>query len=977
MYKILLSTEATINSYLKTEEKNARLLADSTEIKQLNSAEAVISEAQKSMNFNNVLIIDNHKKIIFSLTNKHLIGKQLTSQDSLLYLSYERAMMSLTPDFSEYGHDPLFKTPTLFISVPIIHDKKCKGILAYECNLQPLSSVTHHYTGLGNSGEIVLAQENDSFITYVAPSRHDRELAFKRKKISIKHPPAIQASILGNQGMGKAIDYRNTPVIGAWTFITKINWGLMVKIDQKEAEESLSLLFYILLLCIACTTLVIVITEWIYNKQITATIESFAHKSFIRHIPASCKNYFFILLLVSLGLLCKSITLYYKEQTSFSDREKQHIITDIKDGAEDINQILKKIAFTTESIADDLQHSRLSKDDIIRRIKRDLSENSNLTAITVAFAPYAYDPQIYLYAPSIQKSNNNFIETMLEDSYDYTSVTPHDSATAWYNNALKQKGVWISPSRDAKGKKIPPTYSYPFFDSNQNIQGVVCVTYKLNAIERITSYTSLDRNGYSMLLSQNGTILAHPIHEFVSSEKTLLDIAQDNNSPSLANIAQTMPHTTSQLSSYTLDNNKNMMWIYSEPITTNNWILAAVFSKEDMFLPAETIRYHLFWILIYCVITILILLAYLRSLQNISFIMFIIGTNIILTTGLLVTWYIVQTTATAKTPYSTVITDQASLDNFLENLQEEAQRKNEEPFIKIPCGLLLYSVGMLQPKEMTISGYLWNKYNLSDTQGISHEMQIPHAIKLIKDQPTTSIHKNWETVTWNIRGTIFQKQNFSLYPFDKQQMQITLEHHDIEKNILLIPDLEDYKKISPEDAPGLDRNFTVAGFNVEKSFFTYKKISPVTNFGFSEYGKTTDHFLLSYNLIIRRNLLNPFVLFFLPLLVVLFSLFSVLLVARQNSSPLSIISGYTGLFFALVILHRSLREQYPTNTTLYMEYAFFFAYISIILLVIHTVLVYLYPHWNYYQKKIFPLIKLLFWPMQLVAWLITTLIIFF
>jgi TctA family transporter len=119
------------------------------------------------------------------------------------------------------------------------------------------------------------------------------------------------------------------------------------------------------------------------------------------------------------------------------------------------------------------------------------------------------------------------------------------------------------------------------------------------------------------------------------------------------------------------------------------------------------------------------------------------------------------------------------------------------------------------------------------------------------------------------------------------------------------------------------------------------------------------------------------VLYLIPLLVILFSLFSTLLVEGLRSEPLSILGGYTGLFFALIVLQRSLREQLPTGSTLYLEYAFFYTYITIILLIIHTILMYYYKNWESYQKKSLYLMRIMFWPFQLIAWLITTLIVFY
>src|SRR5258706_4491 len=144
-----------------------------------------------------------------------------------------------------------------------------------------------------------------------------------------------------------------------------------------------------------------------------------------------------------------------------------------------------------------------------------------------------------------------------------------------------------------------------------------------------------------------------------------------------------------------------------------------------------------------------------------------------------------------------------------------------------------------------------------------------------------------------------------------------------------------------------------------------------------EFRKVTYNYHLVYNAIINRNLINPFVIYLLPLLVILFTLFTTLLVIKKTSSPLSILGGYSGLFFALILLQRSLREQYPSGSTLYMEYAFFYTYITIILLIIHTILMYYYKHWEKYQNRSLFLMRILFWPFQWITWLITTIVIFY
>ena len=173
------------------------------------------------------------------------------------------------------------------------------------------------------------------------------------------------------------------------------------------------------------------------------------------------------------------------------------------------------------------------------------------------------------------------------------------------------------------------------------------------------------------------------------------------------------------------------------------------------------------------------------------------------------------------------------------------------------------------------------------------------------------------------------------------------------------------------------KEFVLPGFKIQQTFFEYKNINPSVNFGFKEYGKVTDYYQFVYNAILSRNLLTPFIFYFLPLLVILFSLFSTLLITTKKTDPLTILGAHSGLFFALILLRRSLREQYPTGATLYMEYAFFYTYITIILLILHIILTSYYKRWKTYYDPVLYYMKVAFWPFQLILWLITTFIVFY
>lgn len=997
LWAIMLEKEAEVNTLLKkhdnqsgqlANDENTRkilqLLVDNTAQKtDIKDYKSYLAAESEKMEFKDILLIGRDKKILFSTNKSIALGTDLTDEkyrNSPLAKSCERSTTCLTGDFAQYFFDEIFEKPALLVTVPIINNKKFIGTLAYQFKEQDMYRIAHEYTKLEKTGEIIFAQQDDTFIVYTTPSRHDTDLAFKKKVPHNKQPLSIQASVLGSQGTGTAVDYRDVPVVTAWTFITKLNWGMVVKMDTAEAREPLQKIFNILIFIAILTLIFLALIEYLYDKPLLRWLWTRQHAFPFNKIHPSVKNVPFFFLMLFALLTAATLLRYQRTHQHIMQSTKEDIIDDIDQGAQKISSILNKILFTTQSIADDLQFKRLSNDDLIKRIKRDLSENNTLTSITIAFAPYAYSPDVRLFAPSLARENTTYKEIMIDKLYDYSDPRENTLKTGWYQRAFNsdKKEVWLtSYKKTDDGAILPPTYSRVFFDKDKKPMGVISIAYKLNDIERIAEYSSLNRTGYSVLIDQNGRLLFHPITKLMLNESTLLEYARQTGDEGLAKIAKENLIQKPTLNSYHSLSTQEHMWIYMHPIAINDWVLGAIFPESDISLEPDIIKKYYFFIIMYFLMALLSACALLYTKNALSSLHTAIIITIILFSSLIALWKTIQETASITSKNSAVITDQASLDKFLDDLEEERKRKHEEPPVTIPCGLLLYSLDISRSDNMIISGYIWNKYNSLTNEGISHLVQLPHATNLTMGTPLNSTVDGEETVTWSIRGTIFQKQDYRKFPFDKQEMQITLEHHNIEKNIILTPDLEAYRKLSHQDTPGLDKSFTIAGFNIEQTFFGYKKIDPVANLGFKEYGKTTDYYQLVYSIITARNLINPFLIFFLPLLGILLSIFCVLLISRTDSTPFSILSPYTATFFTLIILQRVLRDQYTANTPLYMEYAFFFTYITITILSLHAVVTYLCKDWKYYQKTVFPLMKLLFWPFQFILWIITTLIVFY
>lgn len=953
-----------INTYLKNQEENALQLssyfAEASKDKQEKIA-ALFAPYKESMGFKNIFLIDKDGIITFSTTQKNLIDTDLKQYThSPLSKSYERASMTLTTDFSHFNFDDILQEPALYITIPILDNKKFIGTLSYQLDQEKIYLIAHQYIGLQKTGEVVLAKKEGSNIVFVAPTRHDPDLAFKKRALSNDQPIAVQASVLGQQGVGVGTDYYGNNIVGAWKFIPKLDWGMLVKIDLYEIMNTTHTLYKLLLYCLILLLMSLICNAYLFSSSIKKTLHDINHTWPCNKIPALFKNPLFIALLIFCSLTFKNIIMCKKEAASIVKKAQHQAITTTTENAETINSILKKIVFVGQSIAQDLQTGYLTQDDIKTRINRDMKENNNITEIILS--GLSQDMQAQLYSTN-DKDHNLSTENIVK--------------TKWYTQATEKNNAWIININKDEPMQPTATYACTFFDKNNQPSGVIAITFSLKSIIDVAEMSGIGQTGYSIIMTDKGAFIYHPIHNLVQTETTLLQYAQSRGNEELASIAQEIVGKKSEMSSYSSEATNERMWIYTQPIALNNWIIGLVFSEDEIDLPAETIRHYHFWILIWTTITLLLFVALLYNYTLISIAYYTAIANILLIGALIASWYIIKETTSISRESRTIISDQSNLNKFLNDLKDEAERKHEAPPINIPCGILLYSLSTAGPDTVTISGYLWNKYNTKLHSTILRGMDLPQATRMIYGTPLVSKSDHEETSTWNIQGNMYQEQKYDKFPFDQHQLRIILEHKDIEKNIILTPDLVAYKKISPESMPGLDKEFSLSGFTIEQTFFEYQKIDPNANFGFKEYGKVTDNYHLVYNAVINRNLINPFVIYLLPLLVILFTLFTTLLVVKKTTSPLSILGGYSGLFFALIVLQRSLREQYPSGSTLYMEYAFFYTYITIILLIMHTILMYYYKHWELYQNKSLYFMRILFWPFQFIMWLITTLIIFY
>ncbi|MAG76134.1 MAG: hypothetical protein CL811_05160 [Colwelliaceae bacterium] len=125
---------------------------------------------------------------------------------------------------------------------PIEVESNVIGYIALAFSDTQLREIVNDYTGLGNTGEIVLAALNeDGDAIFLTPTRHDPSVALSltisRDNLEI---PITHAMNGVNDVFESYVDYREVPVLAISHHIPEAGWGMIVKIDKSEVFKQLT-----------------------------------------------------------------------------------------------------------------------------------------------------------------------------------------------------------------------------------------------------------------------------------------------------------------------------------------------------------------------------------------------------------------------------------------------------------------------------------------------------------------------------------------------------------------------------------------------------------------------------------------------------------------------------------------------------------------------------------------------------------------
>ncbi len=234
-----------------------------------------------SFGYSNVYIFDIDGTLLFQLKSDLNVGSNILTgplRESELAEVFDRVRTLLQSEISDYQMYSGHSEPAAFIATPIFSGQgRIVGFMAFELENEHVFHVFKDYSGLGETGEAMVAMRQGQEFTYVAPPRYSPDAAFKyHGHFGDVNARPMQQAVEGERGYGEGIDYRGQPVVAAWSYLPSYRWGMVVKQDVDEAFELVNKQRTVVFALVALTTLIVAaIARWL-SRTITQPIREAA-----------------------------------------------------------------------------------------------------------------------------------------------------------------------------------------------------------------------------------------------------------------------------------------------------------------------------------------------------------------------------------------------------------------------------------------------------------------------------------------------------------------------------------------------------------------------------------------------------------------------------------------------------------------------------------------------------------------------------
>ena len=348
-----------------------------------------------------------------------------------------------------------------------------------------------------------------------------------------------------------------------------------------------------------------------------------------------------------------------------------------------------------------------------------------------------------------------------------------------------------------------------------------------------------------------------------------------------------------------------------------------------------------------------------------------------------IVWARVNAAPLTSNPDDTVVSTPEAATRYLAAHVPASEDNSEQPTF-IPTGMYIESVQFTGPYNVSVSGFVWQRYANDLPQDISKGFLLPEA----EDASISEVYRvqqgDEELIGWSFQGTIREQFDYHKYPLDRQQIWIQLWHADFERNVYLTPDFGAYTSLDPAALPGLDQDFVLENWSIQRSFFSYRTNPYNSDFGFDSYVAEQSQPELYFNISAKRDVFSASISRAIVPIVILIQLFVLVAVIGTNRErleqfgvrPGAVIFTGAAFFFAVLLAQNALRSEVQEAGLVYLESLYIITYLVILAVAINSVLLVAYPNIRLFRDNDNLWVEVLYWPLILLALILITFLTF-
>ncbi len=202
-----------------------------------------LTHFKETSEFYDLFLISPSGDVVFTVIREDDFGTNLKTgpyKGSELAKVFYRTKTLLETEISNFKYYAASGEGAAFLAMPVFNRESLLGVVAIQMSSHEIYKLVQNNTGLKNTGETLLASTFDDHTLLLTSQRRDSEESIVRKlSLESDIPLPLADAVQGKKGLGVYVDYRGTKVLAAWRYLPQLKWGMVVKIDTKEAFSSI------------------------------------------------------------------------------------------------------------------------------------------------------------------------------------------------------------------------------------------------------------------------------------------------------------------------------------------------------------------------------------------------------------------------------------------------------------------------------------------------------------------------------------------------------------------------------------------------------------------------------------------------------------------------------------------------------------------------------------------------------------------